>query len=86
MEFKWIPVYQDNEIVLPPDSSKVLISVIYGDSGKLLTDVYPSSYNKIKKEWDVCDCGEIVVAWGKMPEPYTAIDLTKIANLTGLVF
>lgn len=86
MEFKWIPVYQDKEIVLPSDGSKVLISVIYGDNGKLLTDVYPSSYDPLKKEWDSCDCGEVVVAWANLPAPYTDIELNSIIRLNNLVF
>lgn len=86
MEFNWNPIYQDNYISLPETKEKVLISVIYGENGKLETDVYPSYYDKNKKRWDLCDPNEIVVAWAKMPEPYMSIDLNKIININNLIF
>lgn len=77
--FKWRPVVDEDGLEnLPKQSDNYLVSIIYGENGKMQTNSYTCYYDAGSKTWEAID-SDCVIAWAPIPKPYSGnISLVNI--------
>ena len=72
----WTVIDYRDPSTFPKDDKEVLATILYGSDGIPQYMVIPSCYIA-KHGWSNTDCGEMVIAWMPMPEPYQIPELRK---------
>lgn len=66
----WVEFDINNKETWPKDNKEKIVTIIRGEDGIPLREIWWCSFNRERAIWSNCECGEVVIAWADFPAPY----------------